>query len=503
MKKNRIISLFAAFAIAFSGVGSLSVDASAANYVVMAAKSANTSTKRTGKELSYQQAYNRLKNLSFVNAEASDKTAQNTKNKNKNNKTNNNQSTQTTTQQQDIEPTIVRSNNKDAVVFKDYYGKELSNDMYLYRNLLTKKQQYLYDVIKYGISCGMESVTFDDYYHFLDIGEAYLAVWGDNPHLSWAHSYTRGLSAPKKGIMSINFVYDKALIKDIKGTVQLMDDHLKPMLDKASKMSSDIEKIKYVHDWLIYNTNNGIAMTKDMHVHMAYSAIVDKKGVCTTYSQAFQYCMQKLGIVSTIVSGTTCNNEGHSWNLVKADGDWYELDVFWDDALTEDETDFLYTCFMQTTESLKAYDTYNGKTRTRYKFEEKLPIAKGTKYSPNNYSYTNGSDFSDLAKVVVTKRNNNYGKSSSASAKKKSLPRGWYNDSMVFRKTLDGKDISEITKSDWTKEGSFYYISSGNSGSYYVYDVKYDNYYYCLTDLSYIAWFDYNLSKTGCWKPLK
>lgn len=491
---KKFVSFVAAMAIMTSGASALATDVNAAayNYNYTTARVSTTkasSTKRTGKQLTYKQAYNRLKDLGFVTGASPAQTTTNPTTNTKPNQNNTSTKPNQNTQQ----------NTASAVYMTDHKGNAIATSSLVHRSCLTKTQQYLYDTIKDAASKGLTSVTFNNYYSRIDVSYAYNAVTDDNPYLVWVHNYSNGIQGVK-GVKSINFTYDSTLVKDRAGALQLMDDYLKPMLDKASKMSTDIDKVKFVHDWLIYNVNDGSAKASDMHYHVAYSAIVEKKGVCAAYTDAFTYCMQKLGIQCTMLAGTTWNGTGHCWNLVKVGGDWYECDVYWDDVITKSETDYTYTCFMQSTASLKAYDTYNGKSRTRYANCEGLPVAKGTKYSPDNYRYSNGSNFKDLAKVVITQRTNTSTvRGYAASSNDTSLPNGWYKYKAII--ISDKKSISE---SDWTKDGDFYYIANGNNG-YYVYDVAYDNYYYAAEDLSTIKWYKYpsKSSKVGMWMKLK
>lgn len=496
---KKVISLIMAVTIAFSGTSCLAADAGAVTATATAIAKTNTAktTKRTGKKLTYKQAYNRLKNLSFATGAAPSTAANNTNTNKPNTTVNNNQNKPTSTANQN-KPT--NTTNNDVVTMTDYNGKALSSSMYVWRNTLNADQRYLYDTIKYAADRGEKSVTFKKSYSKSDVEIAINAVISDDPYMVWFYGCSLG-KYENKGYKSVNFTYDSATVNDRIGSVQLMDDYLKPVLDKASKMTSDIDKVKYIHDWLIYSVNDGSAKSNDSHYHMAYSAIVDKKGVCSAYSNAFVYCMQKLGIVSTMLCGTTWDGSGHTWNMVKVGGDWYELDVYWDDVITKAETDFTYTCFMQTTSSLKAYDTYNGISRKRYSYCSGAPIAKGTKYSPDNYRYTNGTDFSNLPKVVITgKKSVNASKATSNSKSKSTLPSGWYK----YKPVLTKLDVKSLSESDWTQDGNFYYIEKTRNGKnlaiFVVYDVEYDNYYQWSNNGKYIMWYNY---KTGAWESLK
>lgn len=137
-----------------------------------------------------------------------------------------------------------------------------------------------------------------------------------------------------------------------------------------------------------------------------------------------------------------------------------------------------------------------------------LPIAKGTKYSPSNYKYANGSNFRDLAKVVITKNTNSTRVCNSSytsvrttnATNKTSLPSGWYKHKAI---SLTG--IKTLKESDWTKDGNFYFIeqrvrNNNSTGNYYVYDTAYDNYYIWYKGGKTIMWYNY---KTNAWEKLK
>ncbi len=64
----------------------------------------------------------------------------------------------------------------------------------------------------------------------------------------------------------------------------------------------------------------------------AYGGIVEKRGVCEAYAEAFQTLCYAVGINCTGVVGTA-NGGGHKWNAVELDGQWYMCDVTFDDPV--------------------------------------------------------------------------------------------------------------------------------------------------------------------------
>ncbi len=99
---------------------------------------------------------------------------------------------------------------------------------------------------------------------------------------------------------------------------------------------SDYQKIKLIHDYLI----DSIEYESDLsqgNIYDIYGALIKRKCVCEGYAKAFQYLMNEVGIENTIVIGTGTNSrnesESHAWNYVKLDGQWYAVDVTWDDPI--------------------------------------------------------------------------------------------------------------------------------------------------------------------------
>ena len=80
---------------------------------------------------------------------------------------------------------------------------------------------------------------------------------------------------------------------------------------------SDYDKIKAMHNWFSDNTTYGPSYS-DIE---EYSILVDRLGICTTYSFGTLYLCTLLGIpCDTVVS------DDHMWNICRVQGKWYYLD---------------------------------------------------------------------------------------------------------------------------------------------------------------------------------
>ncbi len=89
---------------------------------------------------------------------------------------------------------------------------------------------------------------------------------------------------------------------------------------------NEAEKILAVHDWLAKNVTYDITLSNESYY--MESAILKGKAVCGGYTQAFRDFMILLNIPCQYVRSDSMN---HAWNQVQIEGEWYWLDVTWDD----------------------------------------------------------------------------------------------------------------------------------------------------------------------------
>lgn len=84
---------------------------------------------------------------------------------------------------------------------------------------------------------------------------------------------------------------------------------------------SEYEKIKYAHDYLI------ISCEYSYSSNGPYNCLFKGKACCNGYALAFQMIMDECEIPCRYVA-----NSSHAWNAVYLDGQWYNIDVTWDDV---------------------------------------------------------------------------------------------------------------------------------------------------------------------------
>lgn len=168
----------------------------------------------------------------------------------------------------------------------------------------------------------------------------------------------------------------------LEGDELIFYNNLKQALDNAYKYTEPWYQEKEIHDWIVLNATYDWENYKNGTIpqisYTAYGIFVNKVAVCDGYSRAFKLCMDILGIDNERIVGMACGVggiEGHAWNMVKLDGEWYQIDCTFDDPVP-DTGKVCYDHFNITDTMMQRNHTY----------EVTIP-ANGRKYSYYNYFY--------------------------------------------------------------------------------------------------------------------
>ena len=88
---------------------------------------------------------------------------------------------------------------------------------------------------------------------------------------------------------------------------------------------SDYQKALWLHDWLL----NQLDYDNSLKWSSSESALTRKLGTCQAYESAYSKLLTAAGIEN---SETRDTYDGHTWNAMKLDGNWYQVDCTWDDS---------------------------------------------------------------------------------------------------------------------------------------------------------------------------
>ncbi len=150
---------------------------------------------------------------------------------------------------------------------------------------------------------------------------------------------------------------------------------------------TDYDRELAVNDYLVFHAEydpgeleSGPIGDPDPDNDNPYGLLVNGVGICLGYTSAFQLMMDALDIECVTVHGSAHDRqEDHAWNLVRLEGDWYAVDVTWNDPvfndwIPDDATRLYYahSYFNVTSEYLRSTDHY---------WTEDVPEAEGPKYA--------------------------------------------------------------------------------------------------------------------------
>lgn len=110
---------------------------------------------------------------------------------------------------------------------------------------------------------------------------------------------------------------------------------------------TDVHKALVLHDYLAlncaYDQENFAAGTLPDTAYQSYGAMVLGSAVCQGYALAYQDLLTRAGISCFTVGSEGMN---HAWNMVELDGEYYHVDVTWDDPVWDVPGQVLHENFL-------------------------------------------------------------------------------------------------------------------------------------------------------------
>ena len=166
-----------------------------------------------------------------------------------------------------------------------------------------------------------------------DLKKVFWACDYDNPLLlnidgGYYYSYS------SRNGWSISINYGKTASQTTQA-LKKVEETTADVIAEAKKLSSDYDRVKLFHDWIINRTE--YVSTGNKYISETDGPILHGEALCEGYSRAFEYLCQSIGIECVCIAGTATSSVAsgnHMWNMVKVDGKWYHIDVTWDDPIS-------------------------------------------------------------------------------------------------------------------------------------------------------------------------
>jgi len=151
-------------------------------------------------------------------------------------------------------------------------------------------------------------------------------------------TYYYNKSDTNKTITSVKFVYTMSESEREKASLEY-EAELAYIVSLVDRSMSEVEKALWVHDYFV-----AMFSYDDKEAHFdAYSLFKERKGVCQAYSLGYIAVMRELGIDAVMISSPDMN---HAWNLVNINGNWYHVDLSYDDPMPDQLGKVLHNNFL-------------------------------------------------------------------------------------------------------------------------------------------------------------
>ncbi len=116
--------------------------------------------------------------------------------------------------------------------------------------------------------------------------------------------------------------------------------------------STDLETVLFLHDYLCTHFSYDGSHTVGDLYHFLQSG----HGVCQAYVYLYAYLLDELSIPNDFAISSEMN---HIWNLVQVGGDWYHVDLTWDDPTEDQAGRALHTNFLRSDQGITETGHYD------------------------------------------------------------------------------------------------------------------------------------------------
>ena len=177
------------------------------------------------------------------------------------------------------------------------------------------------------------------------------------------------------------------------GDVSGLDDEQLAVLEAAEELISEtvtegmdlFEQELAIHDrlaLLLQYDKDELNPFYEHGIHScdAYGGLVEHRVICTGYANTFSLMMSMIGVENLVVSGTNRKGNEHAWNLVNIGGEWYAVDLTWDDLGKDDS-------------GIEMKHRY-------FNVSDAVMAAKDHKWDMNAYPRTTGGKYSYFALIA-------------------------------------------------------------------------------------------------------
>lgn len=231
-----------------------------------------------------------------------------------------------------IEKHIDIAHNDNTQPESEALQPTIDSALLYYRALLNDEEKALYDFLCNEIEKQPDIITDIHVKNYEQLDKVFKYIYADRPDYFWlGRRYYYSYHETESG-MEVDLTLYYEVSKQERIQIQARVDAITESIKARLAGLPEYEKVKGVYEYLInssvYDYSNG--------GQSLCPVLIDGRGVCASYAKSTQYLLQQMGIQTLFVEGIVNTGEAHAWNIVRIDGNYYQLDTTWGDPINDD-----------------------------------------------------------------------------------------------------------------------------------------------------------------------
>ena len=200
-----------------------------------------------------------------------------------------------------------------------------------YYQQMNKQRQVVYHAILQGITALADEFQIPAI-EGAELYDVFFQLRLDHPEIFWATSFKyKFFKGSPNYIFIPEYIFEKNKIREHQKALKARVDKLA----RPAKNFSDIEKEKYVHDFICENVRYD--KLKKAYSHEIIGPLGQGVGVCEGISKSVKILCDALNLWCIIAICGNNPEKGikyrHTWNIIRLDGKYYHLDATFDNSL--------------------------------------------------------------------------------------------------------------------------------------------------------------------------
>ncbi len=215
-------------------------------------------------------------------------------------------------------------------------------EAYYYQHM-SKQQQAAYHSLLKGIHA-LESEILLPKLEAEALYQVFFQMRLDHPEVFWLTGYKYRYYKDSPNLIFVpEYLFEKEKVKEHQKAMKARVEKLV----RPAKDFTEWEKEKYVHDFICENVQYD--KLKKAYSHEIIGPLGQGVGVCEGIAKAVKVLLDALGVWCVIAICGNNPDKGikyrHTWNVVRINGEYYHLDVTFDNTLGKDVKELRYDYF--------------------------------------------------------------------------------------------------------------------------------------------------------------